>query len=143
MGCTGWNYEAMLPYFKKLENCTVPKTDPKYRGVGGKLIHFNLCNRIPIAVTTGPVRITEVKDGAVNPVSRKFVEAAVEVCPHASCNPIVTQDPIAGWLSSERRLQRAVPGRRRYHSGWRWTSPVILSSLTSSILLCVRPAGQY
>jgi len=35
MGCKGWNYDTLLPYFKKLENCVVPNRDLKYRGVGG------------------------------------------------------------------------------------------------------------
>ena len=34
-GCTGWDYESVLPYFKRSES--VPNGDPRYRGTGGPL----------------------------------------------------------------------------------------------------------
>jgi choline dehydrogenase len=34
-GCTGWDYESVLPYFKRSES--VPHGDPRYRGTGGPL----------------------------------------------------------------------------------------------------------
>ena len=34
-GCTGWDYESVLPYFKRSE--TVPHGDPYYRGASGPL----------------------------------------------------------------------------------------------------------
>ncbi len=34
-GCTGWDYESVLPYFKRSES--VPHGDPRYRGSSGPL----------------------------------------------------------------------------------------------------------
>ena len=34
-GCTGWDYESVLPYFKRSES--VPHGDPRYRGASGPL----------------------------------------------------------------------------------------------------------
>jgi choline dehydrogenase len=34
-GCTGWDYESVLPYFKRSES--VPHGDPRYRGLSGPL----------------------------------------------------------------------------------------------------------
>ncbi|WP_433508912.1 GMC family oxidoreductase [Nonomuraea sp. CA-143628] len=34
-GCTGWDYESVLPYFKRSES--VPHGDPRYRGTDGPL----------------------------------------------------------------------------------------------------------
>jgi len=34
-GCTGWDYESVLPYFKRSES--VPNGDPRYRGTSGPL----------------------------------------------------------------------------------------------------------
>jgi choline dehydrogenase len=34
-GCTGWDYESVLPYFKRSES--VPQGDPRYRGTSGPL----------------------------------------------------------------------------------------------------------
>jgi choline dehydrogenase len=34
-GCAGWDYESVLPYFKRSES--VPHGDPRYRGTGGPL----------------------------------------------------------------------------------------------------------
>jgi len=34
-GCTGWDYESVLPYFKRSES--VPDRDPRYRGTDGPL----------------------------------------------------------------------------------------------------------
>src|SRR5882757_156122 len=34
-GCTGWDYESVLPYFKRSE--AVPHGDPRYRGTSGPL----------------------------------------------------------------------------------------------------------
>jgi choline dehydrogenase len=34
-GCTGWDYESVLPYFKRSES--VPNGDPRYRGASGPL----------------------------------------------------------------------------------------------------------
>ena len=34
-GCTGWDYESVLPYFKRSES--VPHGDPRYRGTSGPL----------------------------------------------------------------------------------------------------------
>jgi len=54
-GCLGWGYADVLPYFKKLEDCTFG--DPKVRGRGG------------------PIAVTEVAGG---PISDAFVSACGE-----------------------------------------------------------------
>ena len=54
-GCPGWGYADVLPYFKKLEDCTFG--DPKLRGRGG------------------PIAVTEVAGG---PISDAFVRACGE-----------------------------------------------------------------
>jgi choline dehydrogenase len=55
-GATGWGYEGVLPYFKKME--TVEGRDPEYRGV------------------CGPLRPQVPADP--NPVSETFLAAAKE-----------------------------------------------------------------
>lgn len=30
-GCEGWGFNAVLPYFKKSEDCQLPKFDARYR----------------------------------------------------------------------------------------------------------------
>ncbi|KAI4454916.1 glucose-methanol-choline gmc oxidoreductase [Holotrichia oblita] len=37
LGNPGWSYEDVLPYFKKLENCTIPIRDDLYRGHDGPI----------------------------------------------------------------------------------------------------------
>lgn len=37
LGNPGWGYEDLLPYFEKLENCTIPIRDDSYRGHGGPI----------------------------------------------------------------------------------------------------------
>jgi len=54
-GCPGWAYADVLPYFKKLEDCSFG--DPKVRGRGG------------------PIAVTEVAGG---PISDAFVRACGE-----------------------------------------------------------------
>lgn len=55
-GCTGWGYEAVLPYFRRME--TVPGRDPELRG------------------DSGPLRPAPAgQDG--HPLSQAFVDAAV------------------------------------------------------------------
>ncbi len=78
MGCKGWNYDTLLPYFKKLENCDVPNRDLKYRGVGGT---FALSCLLPymLLFRVGPVSVSEARKGDINPVSRAFIAAAQEV----------------------------------------------------------------
>ncbi|KAA0099476.1 glucose-methanol-choline oxidoreductase [Mycolicibacterium sp. P1-18] len=56
-GCTGWDYESVLPYFARME--AVSGRDPRYRGVEGPM-------------TPGPARPEEA-----NPVSGVFLEGAV------------------------------------------------------------------
>jgi choline dehydrogenase len=56
-GATGWDYEGVLPYFKKLE--TVEGKDPEYRG------------------TSGPMRPKIAADP--NPLSEVFLDAAKEL----------------------------------------------------------------
>ncbi|AQA01725.1 glucose-methanol-choline oxidoreductase [Mycobacterium sp. MS1601] len=55
-GCVGWDYESVLPYFKRIE--TVRSGDPRYRGTDGPLF--------PGPVTTA----------AANPLSQVFLDAA-------------------------------------------------------------------
>jgi len=56
-GCTGWDYESVLPYFRRIE--TVPGSDPRYRG------------------TDGPMRPAPASPEIANPLSRVFVDGAV------------------------------------------------------------------
>lgn len=46
-GCKGWGYSGVLPYFKKMENVTVPELkDSPYRSSGGPITiaHEKLCD---------------------------------------------------------------------------------------------------
>ena len=36
-GCEGWNFNSVLPYFKKSENCMIKKANSKFHGSGGPL----------------------------------------------------------------------------------------------------------
>lgn len=56
LGNTGWSYDDVLPYFKKLENSSVPQTDDIYAG------------------RKGPVKVTQSKWRSR--ISEAFVEAA-------------------------------------------------------------------
>ncbi len=55
LGCPGWGYEDVLPYFRKLEDCAFG--DPAHRGRGG------------------PIGVTELKPDAV---TQAFLDACVE-----------------------------------------------------------------
>lgn len=55
-GCVGWDYESVLPYFRRME--TVPGGDPRYRG------------------TDGPMFPAPAAAEVANPVSRVFLDAA-------------------------------------------------------------------
>jgi choline dehydrogenase len=46
MGCRGWSYVDVLPFFKKSEN--YPSGDPDYRGTGGPLPVQNYCTILPL-----------------------------------------------------------------------------------------------
>ncbi|MET0899060.1 MAG: GMC family oxidoreductase N-terminal domain-containing protein [Mycobacterium sp.] len=56
-GCTGWDYESVLPYFQRIE--TVSDRDPRYRG------------------TTGPMSPAPASTEMANPLSQVFLEGAV------------------------------------------------------------------
>ncbi|MBM4795710.1 GMC family oxidoreductase N-terminal domain-containing protein [Streptomyces sioyaensis] len=56
-GCAGWDFEALLPYFRRME--TVTGKDPKFRG------------------DSGPMRPAPARPEDANPVSQAFVDAAV------------------------------------------------------------------
>jgi choline dehydrogenase len=56
-GCTGWDYESVLPYFRRME--TVTGRDPRYRG------------------TNGPMLPAPAPAAGANPLSRVFVDGAV------------------------------------------------------------------
>lgn len=58
LGNAGWSYRECLPYFKRIES--FPDGDPEYRGREG-----------PIAVTLSPRE-------AMNPISRAWIDAAVQ-----------------------------------------------------------------
>lgn len=55
-GCTGWGFDALLPYFRRME--TVTGKDPKYRG------------------NSGPMRPAQASAQDANPLSQVFVDAA-------------------------------------------------------------------
>ncbi|MGE2835432.1 GMC family oxidoreductase [Mycobacterium sp. SMC-4] len=57
-GCVGWDYESVLPHFRRME--TVGDGDPRYRGTDGPM-------------TPSPAAIEEA-----NPLSEVFLAAAVE-----------------------------------------------------------------
>jgi choline dehydrogenase len=62
-GCTGWDYESVLPYFKRSES--VPHGDPRYRGA------------------TGPLRPAPA--AVLHPLSRAYLAAAQQAgYPHAA-----------------------------------------------------------
>ena len=54
MGCEGWGYDDVLPYFKRLEHSEQGETE--FRGTGG------------------PINIAEQRDP--RPLTRRFIEAA-------------------------------------------------------------------
>ena len=56
-GCTGWDYEAVLPYFRRME--TVSGRDPRYRG------------------TDGPMSPAPASAECANPLSQVFLDGAV------------------------------------------------------------------
>jgi choline dehydrogenase len=47
-GCTGWDYESLLPVMKRMED--VPNGDPRFRGVGGPIEPRPAANPNPISV---------------------------------------------------------------------------------------------
>ncbi|CDO09238.1 glucose-methanol-choline oxidoreductase [Mycolicibacterium cosmeticum] len=55
-GCVGWDYESVLPYFRRIE--TVPAADPHYRG------------------TAGPMTPAPATADVANPLSQVFLDAA-------------------------------------------------------------------
>lgn len=55
-GCTGWDYESVLPYFRRME--TVGDRDPHYRG------------------SDGPMRPAPASSQVANPLSRVFLDGA-------------------------------------------------------------------
>lgn len=57
-GCTGWDYESLLPYFRRME--TVRDGDPRYRG------------------TDGPMHPAPAAPEVANPLSKVFLDAAVD-----------------------------------------------------------------
>ncbi|WP_197724170.1 GMC family oxidoreductase [Mycolicibacterium aurum] len=56
-GCVGWDYESVLPYFRRME--TVRGGDPRYRG------------------TDGPMSPAPAAPEVANPLSQVFIDAAV------------------------------------------------------------------
>ncbi|MBO0679040.1 GMC family oxidoreductase N-terminal domain-containing protein [Mycolicibacterium sp. S2-37] len=56
-GCVGWDYDSVLPYFRRME--TVPGGDPDYRG------------------TDGPMFPAPASADAANPLSQVFLDGAV------------------------------------------------------------------
>ncbi|MEU9117635.1 GMC family oxidoreductase N-terminal domain-containing protein [Streptomyces sp. NPDC048483] len=56
-GCTGWGFDALLPYFRRME--TVSGKDPKFRG------------------DSGPMRPAPARAEDANPLSQVFLDAAV------------------------------------------------------------------
>lgn len=48
LGAEGWNYEALLPYFKRSED--VPHGDPRYRGRGGPLTPHPIADPHPLTI---------------------------------------------------------------------------------------------
>jgi choline dehydrogenase-like flavoprotein len=59
-GCSGWSFEDILPFYKKLEDHEDGET--AYHGAGG------------------PIRVTRHPAQQISPVSHAFVKAASEVC---------------------------------------------------------------
>ena len=85
LGNPGWDFEQVLPYFLRLEGCALG--DPRLRG------------------RHGPLRIASLRDP--NPMSRAFVQAAVEV--GLPANPDVNgaeQDGVALSQVTQRRGRR-------------------------------------
>lgn len=60
LGCVGWSFEDILPFYKKLENHEDGETE--YHGAGG------------------PVQVTRHPADQLSPVSNAFLRAASEVC---------------------------------------------------------------
>jgi choline dehydrogenase len=56
-GCVGWDYESVLPHFKRME--AVRDADPRYRG------------------TDGPMSPAPASPAVANPLSQVFLDAAV------------------------------------------------------------------
>ena len=59
-GCTGWSFEEVLPFFKKLEDHEDGET--AYHGAGG------------------PIRVSRHPADQISPVSNAFLEAVSDVC---------------------------------------------------------------
>jgi len=68
MGCTGWSYAEVLPYFRKTER--YERGEPRYRGRNGPLpvvdykAHLNLTHRFVRAAQQAGVPLTEDYNGA-------------------------------------------------------------------------------
>jgi len=68
MGCAGWSYAEVLPYFKKTER--YKQGDPRYRGKDGPMpvvdykAHLNLTHRFVRAAQQAGLRLTEDYNGA-------------------------------------------------------------------------------
>jgi len=60
LGCVGWSFADILPFYKKLENHEDGETE--YHGAGG------------------PIQVTRHPEDQVSPVSNAFLKAASEVC---------------------------------------------------------------
>ncbi|WP_323022030.1 GMC family oxidoreductase [Pararhodobacter sp.] len=56
LGCTGWDYDALLPYFRRSEANADPAMDERFHG------------------RTGPLSVTSLRDAS--PIDRDFIEAA-------------------------------------------------------------------
>lgn len=57
-GCAGWDFQSILPFFKRFENFTIPEGDVGFHSVGG------------------PITIEVPRNGSPHALSKQFVSAA-------------------------------------------------------------------
>ncbi|KAJ3301735.1 hypothetical protein HDU76_005654 [Blyttiomyces sp. JEL0837] len=68
-GCEGWNYNRILPYFKKSEGCEIPseEIDTEYHGIDGPLKVTRSTSNNPLGVTKLFVRACEMVGVGLGP----------------------------------------------------------------------------
>jgi len=120
-GCAGWDYDSVLPYFKRME--TVPLGDPRYRG------------------TDGPMSPAPAAPEVSNPLSQVFLDAAVATGFPLTDDFNAAQAEGAGWHDL------AISKGRRQSTAAAYLRPVAdranLTVMTNSRAHAVRFVGTH
>ena len=119
-GCPGWDYESVLPYFRRMES--VCGADPDYRG------------------TSGPMRPAPVSPAEANPMSRVFLDAAEAAGFGSTTDFNGATAEGAGWHDL------SITGRQRQSAATAYLRPVLgrrnLAVLTRSRVRNLRFSGN-